>query len=365
LTPILELKRGQNNPKNRRTLSFEKGLIVKKSALLLIVLQDSRRLCYTIFMRLIGKVFAGLAIFFAIALFCHSQTAGFSLDKIAFPPSIDQIFSLKTEAAKRNEEGEREIVKVLDQPFFFLGKGRTAYAFVSQDGLYVVKFVRYNHLRPPFWFKWLPSLFNPYKERVENELKQKLERNFCGHILGFENLQKETQLLYLHLNPTAHLNKKLFLFDKIGNRHEVNLDHLAFVVQRKVGLICEELSYFMKEGHPELAKESLDHLLQMVIERQQKGIFDRDPNVHLNYGLNGTTPVLIDTGGLLTYHDYFLLKPRSSHSRRGSGREEIYSKTVKFRRWLSKKYPEINIYFEEKIALVPDLIISSQEKNSL
>jgi len=297
------------------------------------------------------KVLSGSALFLGLNFFCHSRTDGFSIDKISYRLPIHQVVTLSEEAAKRNKASEKETLRFLDQPFFYLGKGRTAYAFVSQDSQYVVKFVRYNHLRLPTWVKWLPAAFDHYKKKTSAVLEEKLKQNLTGHILGFERLPEETQLIYLHLNKTAHLNKKLIIFDKIGIRHEVNLDDLEFMVQRKVGLICEELSRFMKEGHPEMAKESLDHLLQMILVRQREGIFDRDPNVHFNYGLVGTTPILIDTGGLLTYRDYFLLRPHST----SSGRNEIYKKTKKFRRWLFKEYAELNQYFEEKIASTPDL----------
>ncbi len=297
------------------------------------------------------KVLSGLGLFLALNFFCHSQTAGFSLDKITHKAPMEQPWTLSEEAKRWNEAGEKEAVRIFDQPFFFLGKGRTAYAFVSQDGQYVLKFVRYNHLRSPIWVKCLPSFFQHYKEKTAVGLKEKLKRNFAGHILGFEKLPQETQLIYLHLNKTAHLNKRLVIFDKIGIRHEVDLDGLEFMVQRKVGLICEELSRFMKNGHFEMAKESLDHLLQMMVSRQRQGIFDRDPNVHFNYGLVGTNPVLIDTGGLLLYKDHFVLRPNDSRS----GRMEIYQKTEKLRRWLFREHPELGHYLEDKIASAPDI----------
>lgn len=59
--------------------------------------------------------------------------------------------------------------EIVQQPFFYLGRGHQTYAFVSQDNRYVMKFYRFpSHLRP---FGWMNHLFGktaPQDRRLQS-----------------------------------------------------------------------------------------------------------------------------------------------------------------------------------------------------
>src|SRR5258705_119780 len=85
------------------------------------------------------------ALFFGIQSFCHVQPSGFQLLKIpistparpewAVPPlpSSSPLLPL--------------INTALSQPYTFLSFGGQCYAFLSQDGQYVIKFFKMHHLQ--------------------------------------------------------------------------------------------------------------------------------------------------------------------------------------------------------------------------
>ncbi len=300
--------------------------------------------------KILIKAFFALVLFLTIQKICHIQTGGFAMHKIISDLTPNPKWEPQGEAAARNDLGEKEALSIFDQPFYFLGKGKTIFAFVSEDRKYVIKFIRHNHLRQSLWVDLLPSSMKRYKDEQKAIMEEKLRMNFLGHMLGFEKLPEETQLVYLHLNKTSQLHKKLTIFDRIGIRHEIDLDNMEFVIQRKAMVICRQLEVWMREGKRETAELALDNLLKVLIQRREKGFFDRDPNVHLNYGYVGLTPVLIDTGGLLAYED----RPEKDRRLCKNCRDEIRSKTKKFRRWLFVMYPQLAEYFDKQIAALPN-----------
>ena len=217
-------------------------------------------------MNILFKVLLGVGIAVGTERFCHHVTDGFAEVKIrssyAYHPEWEPSEYPQLDDA------------VLDQPYRYLGKGAQCYAFLSEDGNYVIKFFRHDHLRR----------------------KGKVFRDFASYKIAFDAMRAETGLLYLHLNKTKTMGKTLTFFDKIGVRHQVNLDEMEFLVQRKAELALPTLKQWLQAGEVEKAKEGISSLVHLVRERCKKGIFDKDPDFRTNFGFTAMGAMQLDAG---------------------------------------------------------------------
>ncbi len=99
------------------------------------------------------KLFLGLLLFIAVGYLCRSQTAGFT------PSKIDASAFLATPQPLWHTP-EQDASPLLGQPFRFLGAGAQTYAFQSEDGKTVLKFIKQSHRKPLPWLAQLqPPLF--------------------------------------------------------------------------------------------------------------------------------------------------------------------------------------------------------------
>lgn len=193
--------------------------------------------------------------------------------------------------------------EILEQPYSFLGKGVQSFAFLSRDGRYVVKLLRFDRKKDKS--KYLP-LFNACKT-------------------AYERLKEETGLIYVHLNPT-NLNFPIFRCkDAIGRPFEINLNPIRFIVQKKVNDFEEVL---LQERHnPEAMKKRLDQFFDLIQTRASMGIWNKDPSLSRNFGFLDDRAIEFDFGN-------YRVDPKLDPSR------EMQRYYKKMRHWLSKNAPE-------------------------
>jgi hypothetical protein len=294
------------------------------------------------------KTFKCAIYLFAIAIsavlvkqFCHKRTDGFALYKIlsslSFDPEWDSRFS------ELEESGA--LSKILDQPFYYLAKGAQSYVFASEDGQTVIKFFRIYHLRPPVWLNALcmPLALQPYKIRKMIEKRRELRKDFASYKIASEAMKEETGLVYLHLNKTSHLNKRLTIYDKIGIAHELDMDKMEFLVQKKAILVYPAIDCLMKNQNLKAAKEAISALVGLLLIRCERGIFDKDPDLNTNFGfLYGIKlrPIQIDIGRFC----------RETEKKAPEAiREEIMRITDNFRQWLDANYPSLTPHLISEI----------------
>lgn len=175
-----------------------------------------------------------------------------------------------------------EVKKILDQKFTFLAVGSQSYAFVSEDGKYVIKFFRMKHRIPR-----ISDLFHPGQVKKRRET---LLSVFDAHKLAYDEMREDAGLIYIHLNKSDHLKTKLHVKDAMRRIHLIDLDQTEFVIQEKAELIFTRLK---KLGHKEA---SINAILQLVQRRIDRGVTDHDKAVKHNYGFIGDRPVQIDIG---------------------------------------------------------------------
>lgn len=279
----------------------------------------------------------GLAAFFVVCLsrFCSRQTEGFALYKIC----SDLPFCKEWETLELPNE---KVLSLFDQPFHYLAKGAQSYVFISEDKNTVIKFFRLYHLRPPLWLSFLsfPYPFQLYKIQKMLDKRQELIKDFSSYKIAFDEMKEQTGLLYLHLNKTACLNKKLTFYDKIGIRHIVDLDQMEFLVQKKASLVFPAIEHLMQTEGLSSAKEAITALVNLLLYRCKIGIFDKDPDLNTNFGFFGTTPLQIDIG---RFQHCPTIKGIDSHH------DEIIRITDNFRQWLDQHYPPLSEHLLQEI----------------
>jgi hypothetical protein len=185
--------------------------------------------------------------FFTLNTVCKILTDDFSTDHLVPPTAAD---------SKWAHTGEPpQIQKILKQKYTYLGKGKQAYVFASEDKEHVLKLFKphipYFHYRLfgkpcKIGISKIPFartiLEKAYAEQGE-ELK---EKEFQSYVNSFELLKKETQLEYLHLAETDHLQHKLQIYDKIGILREIDLDSSCFLIQKKTDMLYPSLASLIK-----------------------------------------------------------------------------------------------------------------------
>lgn len=274
--------------------------------------------------------------FYGIALFCEKQTDDFSLAYI----QSDLLPCPEWETHSPSPE----VKHVLSQSFHYLGCGGQAYAFVSDDNQYVIKFFKQRDFRKPH--RLLLSLPRPgilELARLHKYTKalSKLRRDFSSYKLAYEALPEESGLVYVHLNKGSDLKQSLAITDKLGITHTIDLDNVEFVLQKKASPLFPRIQTQMEHGDLAGAKQTIHAIVEVLVGRCQKGIFDEDPRLHNNMGVIGTSAMFIDVGR-------FVRDPQRTHPE--TYKEDLKHITGKrLKPWLEENYPELSAYLDEKI----------------
>ncbi len=274
--------------------------------------------------------------------FCHKQTDGFSLYKI----SSDLGYHAEWEVLPLGPHEETELSSVFGQPYRYLAKGAQSYVFLSEDGQYVIKFFRIYHLQPPFWvthIQW-PWILQSYRMNKIAQKKKELEKDFASYKIAYDQMKQETGLLYLHLNKTDSLQRTLTLYDKIGVKHQVQLDRMEFLVQKRAELVYPALANMVEKEGLESARTAITRLVDLLCLRCKKGIRDKDPDLNTNFGFIGQEPLQIDVGR-------FRIEGEPVSDR--IDRDEIIRITDNLSQWLRAHYPDLASHLQTTIEHIP------------
>lgn len=276
-----------------------------------------------------------------IERFCHKKTGGFQISKI----ESDHVFNPQWATPIPSDQDQQHILTLLDQRYTFFRYGGQAYVFLSDDGKTVLKLFKQHHLRVPAWIKTfpLPKTFKRIRNKWVRRQEDKFNLFFNSCKIAFDDFRDYTGLIYLHLNPTDYLNQQMTIVDKLGIEHKIDLDHTDFALQHRAKLPKKHFRSLRKKNDFESAKKSLDSLIDMIVERSQKAIADRDPNIRRNCGFFGEQAVEIDLGSYTrsqTLKIPFMCKA------------DIYQKSLELRLMISKNYPELYPHLDRRLTEV-------------
>lgn len=268
---------------------------------------------------------------FVIAILSLLAGKGLYLSKDGF--STRRIHPLKLPASASFDEAS---TKALKQTFHYLGRGRQCFAFVSDDGQYVLKIPRTDIYRLPFWARALPM--SPYKKEFRSKLL-KQQKIFAESIrLATNELSNQTAILATHLGQSKPSKEVLTLVDALHCTHQLPLHKTPFILQYKKPILTKVfLSTLQQE--PAKAPQILDALLDTIAERAKKGILNRDRSFLRNYGYNEGKAFQIDIGSFFE---------NSEITSKDAFEKSFRDSTDPIREWLVEISPELASYFQEK-----------------
>lgn len=213
--------------------------------------------------------------------FNEHKTLGFSVKKIS------SNLTPRPEWAVPDISGEIQDA-VFGQNYRYLASGMESYAFVSDDGKYVIKFFRMKHYAPS-----ITEYFRPERLKLR---EKNLYTIFNAYKSAYDELREETGLVFIHLNKTKNLKRGLNITDWLGRTYAINLDQMEFVVQEKAELVFTRLKRLMDNGDSAGFERSKQAILGLVRKQIDKGFADQDKAVSHNYGFVGEKPIHLDVG---------------------------------------------------------------------
>ncbi len=260
-----------------------------------------------------------------------SNTQGFKICKISsgaiWSSSWAKNFSFLT------AEEQNEVKEILNQPYFYLARGQQAYAFVSEDQKYVIKFLRLPKYHAPFWssISFLPKYLIEKGKIMAAERKKALLSYKNSIELAQKHLKESSALIYCHLNQSSDLQKSLTVFDPLGISHSLNLDSYSFVIQRKTELIGPFLKKLRNKFDVEGIENTISAFISTVKIRSQKKIRNKNRNCMKNLGVLDGRVVEFDVGELRMNPD--LNDPKVFAI-------ELEKSTRQLKKWLTENLPE-------------------------
>jgi hypothetical protein len=186
----------------------------------------------------------------------------------------------------------------------------------------------------------LPFHLQPLWVQKRLAKRNTLAKTFASYKIAYEELKEETGIIYLHLNKTNGLFQKLRIIDNIGVVHPLDLDQMEFLVQKRAVLFHPYLEKTIREKGLQPAQTILSDLVQFLVLRNQKEIFDKDPDLETNFGFLDGKLVQIDVGR-------FSKDPQRNN--RDVYRDEILRITDDFNKWLKLHYPPLSSHLEKEI----------------
>lgn len=289
--------------------------------------------------------FALSAIILMAGLF-NRRESGFTLEKIRSPfePSSKWAVDDFVESEKEN------LREILSQDFNYLGSGAQCYAFLSADGNYVIKFFKIKHLLPKKWLKLipLPGLDDYRFKKIDRRILRHREL-FSSYKIAYEELKKETGLVFIHLNKSKDLEIRAKLYDRMRNCSCINLDDFEFIVQKKAQLVRDRITFLMQRDRHEETLNVIQTLLEQVVVQCKKGFIDRDSGVSHNYGFVGDQVIHFDVGQITRDES---AKVPSYYQR------EVLRIGRKLEDWIEVNYPALMPELEE---IIDSMIDPSRE----
>lgn len=231
---------------------------------------------------------------------------------------------------KQGKEPILQILKKLQEPFYYLGQGRQSLVFTNAGKDVVLKLFRKSYIEVPWYTQFL---LDPKKEIQKRLLRKKFYEE--SYLLAEESLAQETALLYLHFGPTTTL-PKVQLKTRSSQVIEIDLNSCPFLIQRKVDPFFSPLLSAIERKDKEEVERRIEAFFAYLNQRMSLSIADLDRDVLHNFGWEGNALVHLDPGRLL-------IDPSLDR------KEEWEKGTRQLLRWLQKYGPEYVPFFTMRL----------------
>ena len=233
-----------------------------------------------------------------------------------------------------------EIKSVLDQPFDYLGHGKQCYVFTSRDNRFVIKFFNFSSNHRPSWLRFvrLPQFLKWEKIWARKERRGRdFFRGYCLDQCVQELFPAMTATLHVGFENSSH--RELILYDKKHQKHSIQLDNTAFVLQRKASPFLPWIEESF--GTEALFRKRIGAYLDLLLMRADLGIHDPDGRLLDHIGLVDERLVFIDQGRICFEQEI---------ARGSLLKEKMFKETKEMRKFLSKISSEKLHMFEEELA---------------
>lgn len=239
-------------------------------------------------------------------------------------------------AKKASSEGLLRVSSVLDQPFYYLDKGRQFYAFISRDGKYVLKFIKCQRFNEFEFCTKIPFLKEMRKDRVK-EKQARLTSLFQSCFLSLDLLPDLTGVIFTHLINEPEVRKKVTLIDRIGFHHVIDIDTVPFVLQYRAQKVISTFQSLYQQKSISEIHVRIDQLIHLFLNRAKRFVIDIDDGIFLrdNIGFLEDRAVFIDIGTFV----------RSEQSMTKERLAEDFDKLSPLATWLKAQDPALAEYF--------------------
>lgn len=273
----------------------------------------------------------GLTIAAGLDRLLHRGGTKFSLRHVHTSNLFSSEFSIPALSLKKKQQLE----EVFSQKFLPYNKGIRSEAFISEDGRYVLHFLRRQSVKAKSFLAYLPFAFNPYYHRLLDNKKHAMAAMQAWH-RAFLDLQEEMALVYVHFDNQERLNHKVLLLDENLESHYVDLDKTLFYVQRHADLFYLKISDFIHNQEWEKAKEAVDSVYTLLESLFEKGALDTKQLAYFEPFLVDNRAVQLDLGPL---YPRDRLPVNCSCHRRGDCSKVLFEATERMRFWIEQHAP--------------------------
>lgn len=213
---------------------------------------------------------------------------------------ISNIYGQLQHEESWKQEPPQNLEGILNKNFYYLGKGCQSYVFGSQDGKYVIKFLKHQHLRNDWWWEILP-LPSSLSLKLAEKRKQKQEIfNSIAHasLIAANELKQETGVIYAHMYLSSGF-PTIQIIDRLNNVYLVDLNQVEFIVQKRVLPALTLLQELAKKNDHKGFQETMQKILKLLAHRFEKGYYDNDRSTLQNVGFTEDgRAVIVDIGKL-------------------------------------------------------------------
>ena len=130
------------------------------------------------------------------------------------------------------------------------------------------------------------------------------------------------------------------IIDKIGIQHQISLDDVEFIVQKKADLVYCRINEIMANYDLVAGRKALHSILEVILSRCHKGIYDEDPRIHRNFGFLDEKSIFIDVGR-------FIKDPKRTQP--DIYKSDLQHITKRFRHYLEESHPLLVPILDEEL----------------